>query len=139
MFHEKLTTILNDKLPDIPKVGQLSVGNVFAELNSDGTIWLVGQDLQRDGHPLEETSAFGSLINKFLMATLNSASTKGLILNYATQALNKIGLAMDLEDLQLCQNDSYSYMETNNEHLTDHQKEVLVDALAEFLKMKADI
>lgn len=41
MFHEKLTKTLNAKLPNIPKVGQLSVGDMFAQLDSEGAVVLM--------------------------------------------------------------------------------------------------
>lgn len=38
LFSEKLTEKLNAVLPAIPKVGQISVGRVFAELGEDGSL-----------------------------------------------------------------------------------------------------
>ena len=134
MFHERLTETLNIRLPNIPRVGQISVGNMFAELDSTGAIMLIGQDLQYNGHSLGEASGIQDLMEKFVITILKSDNTRNLLLDISAQALKRFGLAMDLKELQVYQCTEPILMDQNSMHLTTHQKEVLVDVLAEFLK-----
>ena len=134
MFHEKLTKTLNAKLPNIPKVGQISVGDMFAQLDSEGAVVLIGQDLKYDGHSIGEASGMQALMEKLVITILKSDNTKKLLLDISSQALKNFGLAMDLKELQIYQCEEPILMDQNNVHLTAHQKEVLVDVLAEFLK-----
>lgn len=68
LFSEKLTEKLNAVLPVIPKVGQISVGRVFAELGEDGSLWLMGADLRRDGQPLGQAGGLQALMEKAAIA-----------------------------------------------------------------------
>lgn len=134
IFREKLTETLNSRLPNIPRIGQISVGDMFAKLDSTGAVVLIGQDLKYDGHSIGEASRMQALVEKFVITILKSDNTKNLLLDISSQALKNFGLAMDLKELQICQCEEQILMDQNNVHLTTHQKEVLVDVLAKFLK-----
>lgn len=134
IFHEKLTETLNSRLPDIPKIGQISVGDMFAQLDSTGVVVLIGQDLKYDGHSIGEASRMQALVEKFVITILKSDNTKNLLLDISSQALKNFGLVMDLKELQIYKCEEPILMDQNNVHLTTHQKEVLVDVLAKFLK-----
>ena len=75
-----------------------------------------------------------ALVEKFVITILKSDNTKNLLLDISSQALKNFGLAMDLKELQIYQCEEPILMDQNNVHLTTHQKEVLVDVLAKFLK-----
>ena len=134
IFREKLTETLNSRLPDIPRIGQISVGDMFAQLDSEGAVVLIGQDLKYDGHSIGEASGMQALMEKFVITILKSDNTKSLLLDISSQALKNFGLAMDLKELQIYQCEEPILLDENNAHLTTHQKEVLVDVLAKFLK-----
>ena len=134
IFHEKLTETLNSILPNIPRIGQISVGDMFAQLDSTGAVVLIGQDLKYDGHSIGEASRMQALVEKFVITILKSDNTKNLLLDISSQALKNFGLAMDLKELQIYQCEEPILLDENNAHLTTHQKEVLVDVLAKFLK-----
>ena len=134
IFREKLTETLNSRLPNIPRIGQISVVDMFAKLDSEGAVVLIGQDLKYDGHSIGEASRMQALVEKFVITILKSDNTKNLLLDISSQALKNFGLAMDLKELQIYQCEKPILMDQNNIHLTTHQKEVLVDVLAKFLK-----
>ena len=67
IFREKLTETLNSRLPDIPRIGQISVGDMFAQLDSEGAVVLIGQDLKYDGHSIGEASGMQALVEKFVI------------------------------------------------------------------------
>lgn len=131
LFSEKLTEKLNAALLVIPKVGQISVGRVFAALGEDGSLWLMGADLQRNGLPLEEASG---MVEKAAIAVLVSDSGSRLLTSVISQGLQSFGLSMQLEKLQLKPEEATASDEIAVAELTQHQKELLVDALAIFLR-----
>lgn len=131
LFSEKLTEKLNAVMPIIPKVGQVSVGRVFAELGEDGSLWLMGADLQRNGLPLGEASG---MVEKAAIAVLVSDSGSRLLTSVISQGLQSFGLSMQLEKLQLKPEEAPASDEIAVAELTQHQKELLVDALAIFLR-----
>ena len=134
IFREKLTETLNSRLPNIPRIGQISVVDMFAKLDSEGAVVLIGQELKYDGHSIGEASRMQALVEKFVITILKSDNTKNLLLDISSQALKNFGLAMDLKELQIYQCEEPILLDENNAHLTTHQKEVLVDVLAKFLK-----
>lgn len=134
IFREKLTETLNSRLPNIPRIGQISVSDMFAQLDSTGAVVLIGQDLKYDGHSIGEASGMQALMEKFVITILKSDNTKNLLLDISSQALKNFGLAMGLKELQVYQCAESLLLDENNAHLTTHQKEVLVDVLAKFLK-----
>ena len=134
LFSEKLTEKLNAVLPEVPKVGKISVGRVFAELGEDGSLWLMGADLRRDGQPLGEVSGLQALMEKAAIAALVSDSGSKLLTSVISQGLRNFGLSMTLEELQLVPEEAPVAGEIASTGLTEHQKELLVDALAAFLK-----
>ena len=73
-------------------------------------------------------------MEKFVITILKSDNTKNLLLDISSQALKNFGLAMGLKELQIYQCEEPILLDENNAHLTTHQKEVLVDVLAKFLK-----
>ena len=134
LFSEKLTEKLNAVLPVIPKVGQISVGRVFAELGEDGSLWLMGADLRRDGQPLGQAGGLQALMEKAAIAALASDSGSRLVGAAVSKGLQGFGLSMTVEDIHLIQEDAPVTAETANAELTQHQKELLIDALAAFLR-----
>lgn len=134
LFSEKLTEKLNAVLPVIPKVGQISVGRVFAELGEDGSLWLMGADLRRDGQPLGQAGGLQALMEKAAIAALVSDSGSRLLASVISQWLQNFGLSMQLDRLYLTQEEAAEPIETVDAELTQHQKELLVDALAVFLR-----
>ena len=134
LFSEKLTEKLNAVLPVIPKVGQISVGRVFAALGEDGGLWLMGADLQRNGLPLGEASGMQAAMEKVAIAVLVSASGSRLLTSVISQGLQSFGLSMQLDELQLQPEEAPASGEIVVAELTQHQKELLVDALATFLR-----
>lgn len=131
LFSEKLTEKLNAALPAIPKVGQISVGRVFAELGENGSLWLMGADLQRNGLLLGEASG---IVEKAAIAVLESDSGSRLVGSAVSKGLQSFGLSMQLEKLQLKPEEAPASDEIAVAELTQHQKELLVDALAIFLR-----
>lgn len=131
LFSEKLTEKLNAVLPVIPKVGQISVGRVFAELGENGSLWLMGADLQRNGLLLGEASG---IVEKAAIAVLESDSGSRLVGSAVSKGLQSFGLSMQLEKLQLKPEEAPASDEIAVAELTQHQKELLVDALAIFLR-----
>lgn len=134
LFSEKLTEKLNAALPAIPKVGQVSVGRVFAALGEDGSLWLMGADLRRDGQPLGQASGFQALMETTAIAALASDSGSRLVGSAVSKGLQSFGLSMQLEKLQLKPEEAPASDEIAVAELTQHQKELLVDALAIFLR-----
>lgn len=134
LFSEKLTEKLDAVLPVIPKVGQLSVGRVFAALGEDGGLWLMGADLQRNGLPLGEVGGMQAAMEKAAIAVLVSASGSRLLTSVISQGLQSFGLSMQLDELQLQPEEAPAPGEIVVAELTQHQKELLVDALATFLR-----
>lgn len=134
VFSEKLTEKLNAALPVIPKVGQISVGRVFAALGEDGGLWLMGADLQRNGLPLGEASGMQAMMETAAIAVLESDSGSRLLTSVISQGLQSFGLSMQLEKLQLKPEEAPTSNEIAVAELTQHQKELLVDALAIFLR-----
>ena len=134
LFSEKLTEKLNAVLPVIPKVGQISVGRVFAALGEDGSLWLMGADLQRNGLPLGEASGMQAMMETAAIAVLESDSGSRLLTSVISQGLRSFGLSMQLEKLQLKSEEAPASDEIAAAELTQHQKELLVDALAIFLR-----
>lgn len=134
LFSEKLTEKLNAVFPVIPKVGQISVGRVFAALGEDGSLWLMGEGLRRDGLPLGEAIGLQTLMEKAAIAVLKSDSGQKLLTSVITQGLQSFGLSMKLDDLRLVSEDAPIITEVESAGLTQHQKELLVDALAMFLR-----
>ena len=134
LFSEKLTEKLNAAFPEIPKVGQISVGRVFAALGADGSLWLMGEDLRRDGLPLGEAVGLQALMEKAAIAALESDSGRKLLTSVITQGLQGFGLSMKLDDLRLVPENVPIGTEVESAELTQHQKELLVDALATFLR-----
>lgn len=134
LFSEKLTEKLNAALPAIPKVGQISVGRVFAALGEDGSLWLMGADLRRDGQPLGQASGFQALMETTAIAALASDSGSRLVGSAVSKGLQSFGLSMQLEKLQLKPEEAPASDEIAVAELTQHQKELLVDALAIFLR-----
>lgn len=134
LFSEKLTEKLNAVLPVIPKVGQISVGRVFAELGEDGSLWLMGADLRRDGQPLRQAGGIQALMEKAAIAALASDSGSRLVGSAVSKGLQGLGLSMTVEDIHLIQEDAPVTVETANAELSQHQKELLIDALAAFLR-----
>lgn len=133
-FSEKLTEKLNAAFPEIPKVGQISIGRVFAALGADGSLWLMGEDLRRDGLPLGEAVGLQALMEKAAIAALESDSGRKLLTSVITQGLQGFGLSMKLDDLRLVPENVPIGTEVESAELTQHQKELLVDALATFLR-----
>ena len=134
LFSEKLTEKLNAVLPVIPKMGQISVGRVFAELGEDGSLWLMGADLRRDGQPLGQAGGLQALMEKAAIAALASDSGSRLVGSAVSKGLQGFGLPMTVEDIQLIQEDAPITVETANAELIQHQKELLIDTLAAFLR-----
>lgn len=134
LFSEKLTEKLNAAFPEIPKVGQISIGRVFAALGADGSLWLMGEDLRRDGLPLGEAVGLQALMEKAAIAALESDSGRKLLTSVITQGLQGFGLSMKLDDLRLVPENVPIGTEVESAELTQHQKELLVDALATFLR-----
>lgn len=134
LFSEKLTEKLNAVLPVIPKVGQISVGRVFAKLGEDSSLWLMGADLRRDGQPLGQAGGIQALMEKAAIAALASDSGSRLVGSAVSKGLQRFGLSMTVEDIQLIQEDAPVTVETANGELTQHQKELLIDTLAAFLR-----
>lgn len=134
LFSEKLTEKLNAALPAIPKVGQVSVGRVFAALGEDGSLWLMGADLRRDGQPLGQASGLQALMETTAIAALASDSGSRLVGSAVSKGLQSFGLSMQLEKLQLKPEEAPASDEIAFAELTQHQKELLVDALAIFLR-----
>lgn len=134
LFSDKLTEKLNAVLPEIPKVGQISVGRVFAELGENGSLWFTGTDLQRDGHLLGEAVGLQALMEKTAIAVLESDNGRRLLTSVITQVLQSFGLSMKLDDLCLVSEGAPNTNKIESAELTQHQKELLVDALATFLR-----
>lgn len=134
LFSEKLTEKLNDVMPIIPKVGQISVGRVFAALGEDGSLWLMGADLRRDGQPLGQAGGLQALMETTAIAALASDSGSRLVGSAVSKGLQSFGLSMQLEKLQLQPEEAPASNEIAVAELTQHQKELLVDALAAFLR-----
>ena len=134
LFSERLTEKLNAVLPVIPKVGQVSVGRVFAALGEDGSLCLMGADLRRDGQPLGQASGFQALMETTAIAALASDSGSRLVGSAVSKELQSFGLSMQLEKLQLKPEEAPASDEIAVAELTQHQKELLVDALAIFLR-----
>lgn len=134
LFSEKLTEKLNAAFPEIPKVGQISIGRVFAALGADGSLWLMGEDLRRDGLPLGEAVGLQALMEKAAIAALESDSGRKLLTSVITQGLQGFGLSMKLDDLRLVPENVPIGTEVESAELTQHQEELLVDALAMFLR-----
>lgn len=134
LFSEKLTEKLNAVMPIIPKVGQISVGRVFAALGEDGSLWLMGADLRRDGQPLGQASGLQALMETTAIAALASDSGSRLVGSAVSKGLQSFGLSMQLEKLQLKPKEAPASDEIAVAELTQHQKELLVDALAIFLR-----
>lgn len=134
LFSEKLTEKLNAVFPVIPKVGRISVGRVYAALGEDGSLWLMGADLQRNGLPLGEASGMQAAMEKAAIAILLSQSGSKLLTSVISQGLQSFGLSMQLEELQLQPEEAPASGEIAAAELTPHQKELLVDALAVFLR-----
>ena len=134
LFSEKLTEKLNAVMPIIPKVGQISVGRVFAALGEDGGLWLMGADLRRDGQPLGQASGLQALMETTAIAALASDSGSRLVGSAVSKGLQSFGLSMQLEKLQLKPEEAPASDEIAVAELTQHQKELLVDALAIFLR-----
>lgn len=135
LFSEKLTEKLNAAFPVIPKVGRISVGRVYAALGEDGGLWLMGADLRRDGLPLGEASGrLQALMEKTAIAALVSEGGSRLLTSVISQGLQSFGLSMQLEELQLKPEEAPASGEIAVAELTRHQKELLVDALAIFLR-----
>ena len=134
LFSEKLTEKLNAVMPIIPKVGQISVGRVFAALGENGSLWLMGADLRRDGQPLGQASGFQALMETTAIAALASDSGSRLVGSAVSKGLQSFGLSMQLEKLQLKPEEAPASDEIAVAELTQHQKELLVDALAIFLR-----
>ena len=134
LFSEKLTEKLNAVMPIIPKVGQISVGRVFAALGEDGSLWLMGADLRRDGQPLGQASGLQALMETTAIAALASDSGSRLVGSAVSKGLQSFGLSMQLEKLQLKPEEAPASDEIAVAELTQHQKELLVDALAIFLR-----
>lgn len=134
LFSEKLTEKLNAVMPIIPKVGQISVGRVFAALGEDGSLWLMGADLQRNGLPLGGASGMQAMMETAAIAVLESDSGSRLLTSVISQGLQSFGLSMQLEKLQLKPEEPPASDEIAVAELTQHQKELLVDALAIFLR-----
>lgn len=134
LFSEKLTEKLNDVMPIIPKVGQISVGRVFAALGEDGSLWLMGADLRRDGQPLGQAGGLQALMETTAIAALASDSGSRLVGSAVSKGLQSFGLSMQLEKLQLQPEEAPASNEIAVAELTQHQKELLVDALAIFLR-----
>ena len=135
LFSEKLTEKLNAAFPVIPKVGRISVGRVYAALGEDGGLWLMGADLRRDGLPLGESSGrLQALMEKAAIAALVSEGGSRLLTSVISQGLQSFGLSMQLEELQLKPEEAPASGEIAVAELTRHQKELLVDALAIFLR-----
>ena len=134
LFSEKLTEKLNAALPVIPKVGQISVGRVFAALGEDGSLWLMGADLRRDGQPLGQAGGLQALMETTAIAALASDSGSRLVGSAVSKGLQSFGLSMQLEKLQLKPEEAPASDEIAVAELTQHQKELLVDALAIFLR-----
>lgn len=134
LFSEKLTEKLNAVLPTIPKVGQISVGRVFAKLGEDGSLWLMGADLRRDGQALGLAGGLQALMEKAAIAALASDSGNRLVGSAVSKGLQGFGLSMTVEDIHLIQEDAPVTVETANEAFSQHQKELLIDALAAFLR-----
>lgn len=134
LFSERLTEKLNAVLPVIPKVGQISVGRVFAALGEDGSLWLMGADLRRDGQPLGQAGGLQALMETTAIAALASDSGSRLVGSAVSKGLQSFGLSMQLEKLQLQPEEAPASDEIAVAELTQHQKELLVDALAIFLR-----
>ena len=134
LFSEKLTEKLNAVMPIIPKVGQISVGRVFAALGEDGSLWLMGADLRRDGQPLGQAGGLQALMETTAIAALASDSGSRLVGSAVSKGLQSFGLSMQLEKLQLKPEEAPASDEIAVAELTQHQKELLVDALAIFLR-----
>ena len=134
LFSEKLTEKLNAALPEIPTVGQISVGRVFAALGKDGSLWLMGADLRRNGQPLGQADGLQALMATTAIAVLASDSGSRLIGSAVSKVLQSFGLSMQLEKLQLKPEEAPASDEIAVAELTQHQKELLVDALAVFLR-----
>lgn len=134
LFSEKLTEKLNAVMPIIPKVGLISVGRVFAALGEDGSLWLMGADLQRNGLPLGEASGMQAMMETAAIAVLESDSGSRLVGSAVSKGLQGFGLSMTVEDIQLIQEDVPVTVETAKAELTQHQKELLIEALAAFLR-----
>mgnify|MGYP004650880373 FL=1 len=134
LFSEKLTEKLNAVMPIIPQMGQISVGRVFAALGEDGSLWLMGADLRRDGQPLGQASGLQALMETTAIAALASDSGSRLVGSAVSKGLQSFGLSMQLEKLQLQPEEAPASDEIAVAELTQHQKELLVDALAIFLR-----
>ena len=134
LFSEKLTEKLNAVMPIIPKMGQISVGRVFAALGEDGSLWLMGADLRRDGQPLGQASGLQALMETTAIAALASDSGSRLVGSAVSKGLQSFGLSMQLEKLQLKPEEAPASDEIAVAELTQHQKELLVDTLAIFLR-----
>lgn len=133
-FSERLTEALNSHLPNIPQIGQLSISHICTKLDSDGNILIISQNLQCNGQPLGKAVGMQTFKEKAIVALIGTEKVRNLLLDYASQALNSFGVSMELKDFQLRLEIDPIPVETESVKLTQRQKEILIDALADFLQ-----